>query len=400
MPLPEINLKDYHYTLPDHRIAKYPLENRDHSRLLHYAAGSIDDKRFYELPDLLPKDALLVFNNTRVIPARLIFQKETGAQIEIFLLQPLAPSTVIPIAMETTAAATWQCMIGNAKRWKEDQKLTRELTINHQTVTLTASRKEGNAVQLEWTGADVRFVDIVEAAGQVPLPPYLNRKATDEDKPRYQTVYSKKEGAVAAPTAGLHFTDEVLQNLSRRGIHQEYLTLHVSAGTFQPIKVDDVTQHPMHSEQIIITLENINRLMEAEKIIVVGTTSMRTLESLYWYGVKILNGNTVFSLKKLVAYQSYEHLPSREESLAAVKNLMLTEGKTELIGETEIFIFPGYEFKMCDGLITNFHQPGSTLILLIAAFVGEDWKKIYDHALSGDYRFLSYGDSSLLVPKR
>lgn len=395
-----IDLSSYTYDLPETRIAKFPIGKRDQSKLLVYRNGALSEKVFQQLEDEVAPGTTLVFNNTRVIPARLYFEKDTGAKIEIFLLHPIAPSPLVPVAMEAIGASTWHCMIGNSKRWKADQSLTRILKINGQEVQVTAKRgTTDKEVLLSWTGANIRFVDIVEAAGQVPLPPYLNRAANDDDKPRYQTVYSEKDGAVAAPTAGLHFTPEVLSGLVAKGVKEEFLTLHVSAGTFQPIKVDDVTEHPMHSEQIVISESNLQNLIKAEKIIPVGTTSMRTLESLYWYGVKLLQGDdTTFAVAKLAPYQHYDWLPDRNQAFEAVLRLMQQQQKNELIGETEIFIFPGYEFKVCDALITNFHQPGSTLILLVAAFIGEDWKKVYQYALDNQFRFLSYGDSSILIP--
>jgi S-adenosylmethionine:tRNA ribosyltransferase-isomerase len=398
--IPSIDLSKYTYDLPENRIAKFPIGERDQSKLLVYRNGTIAEKVFQQLEDEIDAGTTLVFNNTRVIPARLFFEKDTGAKIEIFLLHPIAPSPLVPLAMEAIGSSVWHCMIGNSKRWKADQSLTRILNIAGQEVVVTARREVGEReVSLSWSGVDIRFVDIVEAAGQVPLPPYLNRAANEDDKPRYQTVYSEKDGAVAAPTAGLHFTPEVLASLKVKGIEEEFLTLHVSAGTFQPIKVDDVTEHPMHSEQIVISRSNLQNLIEAGRIIPVGTTSMRTLESLYWYGVKLLNGDdTNFAVAKLAPYQEYAELPSRNDAFKAVLDLMEQQHKDELIGETEIFIFPGYDFKVCDALVTNFHQPGSTLILLVAAFIGEDWKKVYQYALDNDFRFLSYGDSSILIP--
>ncbi len=398
--IPSIDLSSYTYDLPENRIAKFPIDQRDKSKLLVYRSGAITEKVFQQLKDEVASGTTLVFNNTRVIPARLYFEKDTGAKIEIFLLHPIAPSPLVPVAMEAIGASTWHCMIGNSKRWKADQSLTRILDINGQQVQVTAKRgTTDREVLLSWTGEEIRFVDIVEAAGQVPLPPYLNRAANDDDKPRYQTVYSEKDGAVAAPTAGLHFTPEVLSALAAKGVKKEFLTLHVSAGTFQPIKVDDVTEHPMHSEQIVISESNLQNLIKAEKVIPVGTTSMRTLESLYWYGVKLLHGDdTTFAVAKLAPYQHYNRLPGRNQAFEAVLDHMQKQQKNELIGETEIFIFPGYEFKVCDALITNFHQPGSTLILLVAAFIGEDWQKVYQYALDNEFRFLSYGDSSILIP--
>lgn len=396
----KVNLQEYEYTLPEERIAKYPLEKRDSSKLLHYLSGKISHHHFFDLPDFLDKGTLLVYNDTKVIPARLIFQRETGARIEIFLLNPVQPTTVIPEIMLSTQPVTWQTMIGNAKKWKSGEILKGVIEIQGQKVVLEAKLvdKENKWVEFDWNSESVPFVDIVESSGEVPLPPYLNRKAEESDKDRYQTVYSEKEGAVAAPTAGLHFTEEVFKNLRKKGIQEAQVTLHVSAGTFQPIKVDDVTAHPMHSEQIHLQKSTIEKLLNQEgPIVAVGTTSVRTLESLYWYGVQLLeNKGTAFQVAKLIPYDSRESLPSKNESLQAVLNQMEAEGKVEIMGETEIFIFPGYQFQMVEGLITNFHQPGTTLMLLIGSLIGDDWKKVYQEALDNDYRFLSYGDSSLL----
>jgi S-adenosylmethionine:tRNA ribosyltransferase-isomerase len=396
----KVNLQEYEYTLPEERIAKYPLEKRDSSKLLHYQSGKISHHHFFDLPDFLDKGTLLVYNDTKVIPARLIFQRETGARIEIFLLNPVQPTTVIPEIMLSTMPVTWQTMIGNAKKWKSDEILKGVVEIQGQKVVLEArlADKENKWVEFNWNSESVPFVDIVESSGEVPLPPYLNRKAEESDKDRYQTVYSENEGAVAAPTAGLHFTEEVFEKLRKKGIEEAQVTLHVSAGTFQPIKVDDVTAHPMHSEQIHLQKSTIEKLLNQKgPIVAVGTTSVRTLESLYWYGVQLLeNKGTAFKVAKLIPYDSRESQPSKNEALQAVLNQMEAEGKVEIMGETEIFIFPGYQFQMIDGLITNFHQPGTTLMLLIGSLIGDDWKKVYQEALGNDYRFLSYGDSSLL----
>ena len=400
MEIPQINLSDYEYTLPDERIAKFPLEKRDASKLLHYQNGEIRHFHFYDIPELLPADTLLVYNDTKVIPARLIFQRETGAKIEIFLLQPVAPTTVIPEIMLAKHPVTWETMIGNAKKWKDGEILKGQVQVKGEEVVLSARLidRDSKKVEFSWDNSEVAFVDLVEASGEVPLPPYLNRKPNEEDKSRYQTVYSKKEGAVAAPTAGLHFTDEVFDKLRKKGIREAQLTLHVSAGTFQPITAKNVLEHPMHSEQIQVTREVIEKLLsEKGKTVAVGTTSVRTLESLFWYGVKLIEerGEELF-VPKLFPYEKRERIPSKSEALTAILNLMDKTGTDTLMGNTEIFIFPGYRYRMVDGLITNFHQPGSTLILLIATILGDDWKKVYQEALDKDYRFLSYGDSSLL----
>lgn len=399
MTTPSIHLSDYQYHLPDDRIAKFPLDQRDASKLLHFEKGEISHHSFTDLPELLPDNTLMVFNNTKVIPARMIFQRNTGAKVEIFLLKPLAPSSVINEVMTNTHEVSWQTIIGNLKKWKDGEILTGQVVINSQTITLKASLsdRDRRVVTFQWDG-QIPFVSLVEASGEVPLPPYLNRKAVEEDKPRYQTVYSRREGAVAAPTAGLHFTEEILSRLAIKGIKTEYLTLHVGAGTFQPIKDEDVVQHPMHSEQIVIHQDNVKRLLDHKgNIVPVGTTSMRTLESLYWYGVKLISSSDKsFLIPKLFPYEIQGEPPSLQESLQAVLDLMIANGQQEVTGHTEIMIMPGYDFKVCNGLVTNFHQPGSTLILLVAAFTKNHWRKIYEEALSYDYRFLSYGDSNLL----
>jgi S-adenosylmethionine:tRNA ribosyltransferase-isomerase len=294
----------------------------------------------------------------------------------------------------------WETMIGNAKKWKEGEILQGSIKIEGREVVLSAKiiDREKKQVEFSWSDEEVAFVDLVEASGEVPLPPYLNRKPVEDDKNRYQTVYSKKEGAVAAPTAGLHFTEEVFEKLRKKGVKEAEVTLHVSAGTFQPIKVDNVIDHPMHSEQMEIRKEAVEKLLSQEgKILAVGTTSVRTLESLFWYGVKLLEGRgTEFNIEKLLPYQTRPYLPTRREALQAILEEMNKKSTDTILGTTEIFLFPGYQFQLIDGLITNFHQPGSTLILLISSILGGDWKRIYEEALKNQYRFLSYGDSSLL----
>ncbi|AFL85624.1 S-adenosylmethionine:tRNA-ribosyltransferase-isomerase (queuine synthetase) [Belliella baltica DSM 15883] len=395
----ELKLSDYEYTLPEEKIAKFPLEKRDASKLLHFKDGKIEHLQFAQLPDLVPVGSLMVFNNTKVIPARLIFQRSTGAKIEIFLLKPIAPTTVINEVMIKTETVSWECMIGNLKKWKTDEILSGEVIYQNKIIKLNASLidQENRIVKFTWD-AEVPFVSIVEASGEVPLPPYLNRKPTEEDRPRYQTVYSKNEGAVAAPTAGLHFTDKVLQKLAANKVKEEFLTLHVGAGTFQPIKTETITAHNMHSEQVVVSISTIQNITEhTQQLIAVGTTSMRSLESLYWFGVKLLREEGhEFLIPKLYPYQDFDQLPTRKESFETILTFMKKNNLSEITGSTEIFIMPGYNFKVCDGLVTNFHQPGSTLILLIAAFTKKYWKQIYKEALENDYRFLSYGDSSLL----
>lgn len=398
--IPTIRLSDYQYELPEDRIRKYAITQRDQSKLLHYQHGEIKHKVFEQITELLPSGSQLFFNNTKVIPARIHMQKSTGAIIEIFLLNPVAPSPLVVEAMEVMGKCTWSCMVGNLKKWKEEPLAT-TLKIDGQEVALTTTliNRVERLVEFSWAG-DFRFVDIVEALGEVPLPPYFHRDPEEDDKERYQTVYSKKEGAVAAPTAGLHFTDEVLLKLNNKDINLNYLTLHVSAGTFQPVKEEIASNHPMHSEQILISRVILISLLTDQSNISVGTTSMRTLESLYWYGVKLLeDDNATFHIEKLYAYEHEGSLlPSRSEALNAIQQHMDTKQIDLLMGDTEIFIMPGYQFRMCDGLITNFHQPGSTLLMLIAAFIGEGWKELYQQAMNNNYSFLSYGDSSLLIP--
>lgn len=399
MDLPKINLQDFAYPLPKHRIARYPLPLRDKSKLLVYRGGSIGHHQFRQIGEFLPEGTTLVFNDTRVIPARLQFRKETGAAIEIFLLDPVKPSHDINIAMQATQRCTWNCMVGNQKRWKPHQVLQMLITADGKLITLRAEQAAQHQVSFTWDDPALAFVDLVKAAGQVPLPPYLRRNAEPDDRDRYQTVYSKFDGAVAAPTAGLHFTGSLLESLESQGVTKEYLTLHVGAGTFQPIKTDSVIEHPMHGEQIHITLSNIERLINASSLVAVGTTSLRTLESLYWYGVQLLNGmGHDFFIHKLAPYNQYQHLPGFRKSLESVKMHLEKHQQSAITGFTEIFIFPPYQVRSSIGLITNFHLPESTLILLVAAFIGSDWKKVYREALDNNYRFLSYGDSSLLLP--
>lgn len=395
-----IDLQNYTYDLPDERIAKYPMEIRDQSKLMVYRGGEINHLHFTDITSQLPANTLLVFNDTKVIPARAHFKKETGAVIELLLLHPELPTRVINDAMLVKHHCVWECMIGNKKRWKAGDTLSSILPVNGTEVQLQVSYHdyEQNLVKLSWN-ADVTFLDLVKALGEIPLPPYLNRDTEEPDKETYQTVYAHHDGAVAAPTAGLHFTPRVFDALAEKGIRKSFLTLHVGAGTFQPIKVEKVTEHRMHSEQVVFNRALVNDLLQSvDHIVPVGTTSLRSLESLYWYGVKLFKGETtVFNIEKLYPYPwKEEQLPSAANALQAIADHMDKAQLEEIVGETEIFIFPGYRFRLCRGIITNYHQPGSTLILLVAALVGDDWKKIYSEALANDYRFLSYGDSSLL----
>lgn len=399
----ELWLSQFQYDLPDDRIARFPLAQRDASKLLVYQGGQISHQQFSDLPDLLPDNSFLVFNNTKVIPARLHFTKPTGALIELFLLSPFPAEQPISLAMEATGSAIWQGMIGNRKRWRPNETLEATLSTPLGDVTLTAAWHDydQSAVRLSWQPAEFTFAQIVQYAGEIPLPPYLKRDATDADKETYQTIYSKQEGAVAAPTAGLHFTPAIFDAISKRGIGYDYLTLHVGAGTFQPIKTDDVRQHHMHTEQVVYTEQTIRHLLEhLDTIIAVGTTSMRALESLYWMGTKLLRNETdPFRLDQQYAYQvPMAQQPSVADSLNAVLTYLKKTNKESVVAQTGIYITPGYKVKLCRGIVTNFHQPGSTLILLIATLIGDDWKRVYTEALENEYRFLSYGDSSLLLP--
>ncbi len=399
---PDIKLSDYHYHLPKGRIAQHPLPQRDESKLLVYKNNQIQHSQFYQLSGHLPQSSLLIFNNTKVINARLFFQRKTGATIQIFLLEAINPFPVL-LALQSKESCTWECMIGNRKKWKQDETL--EVNIPDLGLSLKASWAdyEHSLVQFSWDHSDFTFTEIIEAFGKIPLPPYIDRDALDADLIQYQTIYSKEKGAVAAPTAGLHFTEDVFSSLKSKSIHWDFVTLHVGAGTFLPIKEEQVRDHKMHSEEIIISIQNIENLLAKEgNIIAVGTTSMRVLESLYWHGMKILKENiglNDFVVSKLYPYQfKREDLPSFREVFTNLKQKMEAENLKAIHGKTEIFIFPGYPFRVCKGLITNYHMPQSTLILLIAAFIGEDWRKVYQEALENEYRFLSYGDSSLLIP--
>ena len=392
-----LSISDYNYPLPDERIAKYPLPERDHSKLLIYKDGVVSEDRFFRVGDYIPAHSLLVYNNTRVIQARLVFHKPSGARIEIFCLEPLAPHDY-QLSLSSTVGCTWKCMIGNAKKFR-DTSIDLPLQVAGNTVLLRAARGEqtGNtfAVTFSWDG-DMSFAEILDAAGELPIPPYLNRPTEESDKTTYQTVYSRIKGSVAAPTAGLHFTDAVLADLRQRGIKTTELTLHVGAGTFQPVKTEDANLHTMHTEIIAVPRQAIaDILANLGHVVAVGTTSMRTLESLYFLGCMLHEGDTSMHVPQFMPYEQEWTLPTKDALLTLINYLDDTRQDT-LHAETQIMIKPGYRFRVVEQLITNFHQPKSTLLLLVSAFVGEDWKKIYDYALSHDFRFLSYGDSSIL----
>ena len=399
----QISIEDYNYSLPDERIAKFPLPKRDESKLLLYRDGKVSESVFKHLTDYLPEGSLMVFNNTRVIQARLLFQRATGAQIEVFCLDPAAPHDY-ELIFQQTEACNWICLIGNAKKWKEPV-LSREITVAGQTVRLSAEKVqsygETHQIRFSWDGG-FSFAEVLDAAGELPIPPYLHRKTEESDLKTYQTVYSKITGSVAAPTAGLHFTPEVLADLDAKGFGREELTLHVGAGTFKPVKSETIEGHEMHTEYISVRRSTIERVMQNfGKIIAVGTTSVRTLESLYYIGVTLATHPDATSEELIVRqWMPYEDANNRLTPAEALQNILDYLDKHQLntlITATQIIIAPGYEFKIVKGIVTNFHQPKSTLLLLISAFVKGDWKNIYDYALGHDFRFLSYGDSSLLL---
>lgn len=406
METKHIHISDYNYPLPDERIAKFPLAKRDDSKLLVYNKGIVSEDRFFNLFKYLPQGALMVFNNTKVIQARLHFRKETGALIEVFLLEPAKPADYEQM-FQTKGSCSWLCLVGNLKKWKEGT-LTRQLTINDETLNFTATRGEihgtSHWIDFSWDNDHISFAEILESMGELPIPPYLNRETQESDKTTYQTVYSKIKGSVAAPTAGLHFTPSVLSSLDNHGIDREELTLHVGAGTFKPVKSEEISDHEMHTEYICVRRQTLEKLLKHDCCaIAVGTTSVRTLESLYYMGLKVLK-NPQISEAELHVYQwePYESddaaLATVQQSIQALIDWLDNNHLPALHSSTQIIIAPGYKYKIVKMLVTNFHQPQSTLLLLVSAFVNGDWHKIYDYALAHDFRFLSYGDSSLLIP--
>jgi S-adenosylmethionine:tRNA ribosyltransferase-isomerase len=394
----DLLMEGFDYPLPDDRIAAFPLPERDASRLLVYKSGKITDSAFRELPHFLPPGATLVLNDTRVIEARIFFQKATGGVIELFCLEPHAPNDMTR-ALESTGPVQWHCLIGGASKWKPGLVLEKPLTIDNQEVLLRArfiSRQPDDfIVELDWDGAH-HFASILHAAGAIPLPPYIRREAQSSDAERYQTIFARQEGSVAAPTAALHFTPRVMADLEKEHIHVAPVTLNVGAGTFKPVKSDTIGGHSMHAEHFSVTARTLRTLVGATQIVAVGTTSLRTLESLYWLGTKTASaGSLQNELGQWEAYDIKESL-TYKESLQYLLQELEKAGSDELNCRTALLIRPGYRFRSADALVTNFHQPRSTLILLVAAFIGEDWRLVYQHALENGYRFLSYGDSSLL----
>ena len=395
--IPEIHIEDYNYELPDDRIAKYPLPERDSSKLLRYADGRVDAFVFRDLPDLLPDNALMVFNDTKVVPARMHFQRATGAHIEIFCLEPVEP-VEYNLAFASTSRCVWKCVIGNAKRWKDDV-LTLFRTEETPDMGLEARllHRDGQTGEVEFTWSDGSpFSRVLEVCGTIPIPPYLNRESESIDLERYQTLYARIRGSVAAPTAGLHFTDDVLRRIDARGIVRRTVCLHVGAGTFLPVKSSLVSEHPMHREPFTVSLELLKLIRHSNReLVAVGTTSVRTLESLYYVGVSCLENGAPADVPQWAPYER-EYPYTTAEALDAIIGYLEKEGKTELQAGTRIIIVPGFRFRLVKQMVTNFHQPESTLILLVSAFVGGDWRTIYDYALAHGFRFLSYGDSSLL----
>jgi len=406
MDTKQIHINDYNYLLPEERIAKFPVSERDHSKLLVYDHGKVTEDVFCNISRYLPTKALMVFNNTRVIQARMHFRKDTGALIEVFLLEPYMPSDY-ELMFQTSGHCSWLCLVGNLKKWKSNP-LYRSFSVNGKQVMLKASLQEmsgtSHQVEFDWDNHDVSFAEILEIVGELPIPPYLNRDTQDSDKVTYQTVYSKIKGSVAAPTAGLHFTDAVLKSLDEHGIEREEVTLHVGAGTFKPVKSELLDSHEMHTEYISVKKETLEKLIDYNaSAIAVGTTSVRTLESLYYIGLKLQhNPNLSESELHVSQWEPYDVYPSEEispkEALGNVLTFLERHRLDALHTNTQILIAPGYNYKIVKMLVTNFHQPQSTLLLLVSAFVNGDWRQIYDYALSHDFRFLSYGDSSLLIP--
>jgi S-adenosylmethionine:tRNA ribosyltransferase-isomerase len=399
-----ISPENFRYKLPESSIASYPLADRSASNLLLYKGGKITHDRFSHLPQYLPEASWLVFNNTRVIQARLIFRKETGARIEIFCLEPVDPADY-ELAFQAEYTSTWTCLVGNAKKWKTGP-VSLQANINGKELRLEAIMKQksdkGYTIIFRWEQAGICFGDIIEQSGSTPIPPYLNRDAEESDKERYQTIYSLNNGSVAAPTAGLHFTNEMIGQLEQLKVSMANLTLHVGAGTFVPIKEENARNHTMHLEQVVVNKEFLKRWKQKTKgLIAVGTTSTRSLESLYWLGVKIMELALSDPDSLAIVQWDNEKLPQDiplEESIESLLAFCSVHGLEHLHFSTQLMIVPGYRFRCISGLLTNFHMPGSTLLLLIAAWIGEDWKKVYDYAMKKNFRFLSYGDSSLLFP--
>lgn len=399
--MPNIYIQDYDYQLPEEKIALFPLKHRDESKLLIYKSGKTIHQNFKDLPDFLPQNGLLIFNNTQVIPARINLKKDSGSNIEVFLLKPIQGDLATQAVLNQDSESIWECLVGNKKRWKDQESMKRTLKIGSKNVSLTFDwhDRTKNLIRITWDHP-IPFAKILDEVGKIPLPPYIDREVGADDKNRYQTIFSKELGAVAAPTASLHFSKEVFIGLEKQGIKSLYLTLHVGAGTFLPVKEENVQNHPMHREQLIFTKEFISNLRDHKgPIIPVGTTSLRALESLYWAGVWLMEGleipRTGFNIPKEFPYLPRQEKILTDDALGKVLEFMQNKGIDEWVISTELLIMPGYTLQFCDAIITNFHQPKSTLLVLVSAIIGQNWKHVYQEAIVQDYRFLSYGDACL-----
>jgi len=405
----DICIIDYNYALPEEKIAKYPLSERHLSKLLVYEAGKMREDTYLQLHEYLPANSLLIFNNTKVVAARLLFQKATGGNIEIFCLEPDEQYPDISTAMQQKGKVWWTCLVGGAKKWKEPF-LTKTISHNNTTITLQAKQisrgNENYTIEFTWTDANMSFAELLYHAGLIPLPPYLNRAAEISDQERYQTIYAEHEGSVAAPTAGLHFTPTIFNQLATKNIRHQFITLHVGAGTFKPVKTNTIAEHEMHAEFMEVSVTLIDSLLAQmpETIVSVGTTSMRSIESLYWLGIKTMQQPSIaiadLTIQQWDPYQENLATINAVTALESLKNWMQKNRLKKLLTKTQIIIAPGYTFKICQGLITNFHQPQSTLLLLVSALIGTDWKRLYQHALDNNFRFLSYGDGCLILLNR
>lgn len=401
-----ININDYNYDLPDEKIAKYPLDERDMSKLLVFDGDKIEEDRFRNISTHLPAGSLLLFNDTKVINARMIFEKETGARIEVFCLDPISPSDYAQ-AFAQNGRCSWKCLVGNSKKWK-DGRLKKSIIVDGKNLDLyiTRVREIGNSFEIlfEWDNPDICFSQIIDVAGNIPIPPYLNRNSEDIDKVRYQTVYSHYQGSVAAPTAGLHFTERVMGDLKKCNIQSDAVTLHVGAGTFQPVKTDNAAEHEMHTEHFIVKRTTIEKIVQyLGNITITGTTTVRTVESLFCVGAQIFENKDVASEEFHVSqWEAYEYKDKYDvrEILENLLSWMTAKGLEYIRCATQIMIVPGFRFRITDRLITNFHQPKSTLLLLLSAFIGDEWRKVYGYALENNFRFLSYGDSCLFLNKK
>jgi S-adenosylmethionine:tRNA ribosyltransferase-isomerase len=405
-----ISILDYTYHLPEDKIASYPLADRDASKLLSYRDGNISEYRFHQLADHLPGNTLLFFNNTRVMEARIVFQKPSGGSIEVFCLDPHESLGDMSNAIHQKNSVHWKCLIGGASKWKKSMVLEKKSDSVSGPFCLKAKlvekRSDHFIIEFSWTPAQVDFVEVLHLTGAIPLPPYIKRKPSVDDSKRYQTIYADRQGSVAAPTAGLHFTESLFSQLTSKNIRMEFITLHVGAGTFKPVKAAFMEGHEMHPEFIDVSRTSVEKLLQSidKNIVAVGTTSLRTLESLYWMGVKIVADPNMkwgpVAVDQWDPYEPYERKITAKESIEALLNWMHAQGMDRIFTKTKLLIAPGYRFRLIDGLITNFHQPQSTLLLLVAALLGDDWKKVYRYALDNEFRFLSYGDGCLLFGGR